>query len=186
MNPRLPEDSSRPINPPGLIDRLLYNRPSHSLVAVMDVRLKKGQPAQRLYYRRLPAEAYRPVGVRHELESQQDAHCCEAAPYLVYNAIRFESQRDREGGFEANWVGIRRFNLETGLDEQVLDERTLCLGTPESSGWMSRIMGVSSDGSGAVCTVGLTTCGEGGYFVYEVSFAEGLKRMVTKLPRVFL
>jgi hypothetical protein len=35
---------------------------------------------ERLYYRRLPEEAYHPVGVRHELESQQDAHCCERTP----------------------------------------------------------------------------------------------------------
>jgi hypothetical protein len=51
---------------------------------------------------------------------------------------------------------------------------------------VSQILSVSPDGSGAVCVVGLTAGGAMTYFVYEVSFAEGLGRMIAELPQVFL
>ena len=45
-----------------------------------------------------PAEEYTPVGVRHELESQVDAHCCEAAPFLIFNEMRFREPDPRQAG----------------------------------------------------------------------------------------
>jgi hypothetical protein len=162
--------------------------------------LEKRLTVQRLYFRCLPAEAYRPVGVRHELESQEDAHCCEAAPFLIFNELRIretqpipawlqqlsKGKRLPPAGHGADWLGIRRFNLETGEDQRLLDKETLHPIPPYTSGWVSRIMSVSVDGSSAVCTVGLTAGETMKYFVFEVSLADGLKRNITELPRVFL
>jgi hypothetical protein len=199
MKPQLPQEPSGSVRPPGIVEGLIYNRSSETLVAIMRGG-RKGLPVQRLYYRRLPEHAYRPVGVRHELESQQDAHCCEAAPFLIFNEMRFEQPRPAPpylqqifkgkpappGGWGSNWLGIRRFDLETGEDQRVLDAESLNPPPPYSSGWVSRIMSVSGDGSLAVCTVGLSAGGHMEYFVFEVSLAKGLVRKIAELPGVFL
>ena len=188
-----PSDAGRPT---GTVHGLLYSRPANVLVAVM---ARSDPPAHRLYYRRLPGTAYHPIDVRDELESQQDAHCCERTPYLIFNEMRFREPRARPGYLDvvlkgkvppepwgADWVGIRRVNLETGEDVRVLDEESLRPPPPHTSGWVSQILGVSADGSGAVCVVGLTPGSQMSYFVYELSFRDGLGRLVAELPHVFL
>ena len=89
-------------------------------------------------------------------------------------------------GFGADWSGIRHFNLETGADELIVDGEKLRPFPPYTSGWVSKLMSVSSDGTGAVGTVGLTAGGKMDYFVCELSFAAGLKRTITKLANPFL
>jgi hypothetical protein len=159
-------------------------------------------PVERLYYRRLPGEAYHPVGVRHELESQQDAECCERTPYLIFNEMRFREPRRTPAyletvlkgkgfslppeGWAGDWLSVRRFNLESGEDEGVLDRESLRPPPPYTSGWVSRILSVSADGSGAVCRVGLTPGGGVDYYVAELSLADGIRRLIARLPRVFL
>ena len=86
----------------------------------------------------------------------------------------------------ADWVGIRRLDLETGNDLRVLDEESLHPPRPYTSGWVSDILSISADGSAAVCTVGLTPGGGVDYYVFEVSLTFGLGRMIAKLPNVFL
>jgi hypothetical protein len=86
----------------------------------------------------------------------------------------------------ADWLGIRRFNLATGEDEGVLDRKSLRPPPPYTSGWVSRILSASADGSGAVCQVGLTPGGGVDYYVAEVSLADGVRRLIARLPRVFL
>jgi hypothetical protein len=183
--------------PPGAVERLLYNRPSDTLVVLM---ARTAPPAHRLYFRRLPGKAYSSVGVGHELESQEDAHSCDSAPLLIFNEMRFREpvpppahvkavlrgKQPPPVEWAADWLGIRRFNLETGEDLRVLDEGSLRVPPPYTSGWVSQILSVSADGSGAVCVVGLTPGGEVTYFVYELSFSDGLGRQIAELPQVFL
>jgi hypothetical protein len=197
MNPLLPDEWFDTGLPPGQVHGLLYNRPSNTLVAVM---VRSDPPAHRLYCRRLPETVYEPVGIRHELESQQDAHCSEQAPYLIFNEMRLREPPPTPAYLEvllkgkelppepwgADWLGIRRFNLETGEDKRVLDKQTLRPPPPYTSGWVSQILGVSADGSSAICVVGLTPGSQMTYCVYELSFAEGLTRMIAELPHVFL
>jgi hypothetical protein len=134
------------------------------------------------------------------LESQQDAHCCEKTPYLIFNEMRIREPRPRPGyldvvlkgkgpppePWEADWCGIRRVNLETGEDLRVLDEDGLRPPPPHTSGWVNQIVDVSADGSGAICVVGLSPGGQMSYFVYELSFRDGLGRLVADLPQVFM
>lgn len=193
-----PPDAGRP---PGRVRGLHYSRPSDTLVAMMAL---DEPPAHRLYYRRLPESTYLPVAVRHELESQETAHCCEQAPFVFFNEMRFtkfpptaaylktilKSKAPTGGGWGSDWVAIRRFDLVTGEDTVVLDEGSLRPPAPYTSGWVCEIMSIAADGSGAVCVVGLTGGKTGGktsgYFVYELSFAGGLGRKVADLPRTFL
>jgi hypothetical protein len=88
--------------------------------------------------------------------------------------------------WSADWLGIRRFNLETKEDKLILDIESLRPPPPYTSGWVSDILSVSGDGSLAVCVVGLTPGSVMKYFVYELSFADGLQRLVAELPDVFL
>jgi hypothetical protein len=196
-------DQTNPGRPPGSVKGLLYNRRSNTLVAVLDRRPDSGPPVKRLYYRRLPGDDYRPVDVRHEFESQETAHCCEGSPYLVFNEMRFEEPESPriptylEGllkdkhmppqvGWGADWLGIRRFDLETGEDARVLVEETLRPPPPYTTGWVSGILSVRADGSGAVCTAGFMPGGGVDYYVVEVSFTGGVSRVIAKLPHVFL
>jgi hypothetical protein len=196
MKPFWPDEPSDDDRPPGHVHRLLYNRPSDTLIAIT---VGSEPPTHRLYYRRLPDTTYSPISVRHESESQQDAHCCDGTPFLIFNELRFREPRPTPDylkivlkgkalppeGLGADWVGIRRFNLETGDDIRVLDEESLHLPPPYTSGWVSQILSVSADASGAVCAVGLTPGSMMKYFVYEVSFTNGLGRKVAELPQVF-
>ncbi len=86
----------------------------------------------------------------------------------------------------ANWLVVRRFNLETGEDTCVLDVESLHLPTPYTRGWVSQLLSVSPDASAAVCVVGLCGRSQIRYYVYELSFAEGLQRRIAELPHVFL
>src|SRR5438105_4842946 len=127
-----PTDAGRP---PGIVHGLLYSHPANVLVAVM---ARANPPAHRLYYRRLPGTAYHPIGVRDEFESQQDAHCCDRTPYLIFNEMRFREPPPRPSYLDVvlkgrappdpwgtDWVGVRRVNLETGEYVRVLDEESL-------------------------------------------------------------
>jgi hypothetical protein len=192
-----PTDAGRPR---GCVDSLLYNRPADTLVAVMAQGSEPGPPVHRLYARRLPEVTYRPIGVRHELESQNDAHSCERAPLLIYNELRFRERRPTPGYLEvvlrgrkpppepwgADWIGVRRFDLQTGDDTRVLEESSLHPPSPYMSGRVSAILSVSADGLNAFCKVGLIRGGGVDYFVFEVSLQHGLRRMIAKLPNVFM
>ena len=198
MKPFSPDDSPDAGRPLGHVHQFLYNRPSDTRIAVM---IGSESPAHRIHYRRLPGTAYRSVGVMHELESQQDVHSCQETPFLIFNELGFRKPRPTptylkvvlkgkdlppERGWGADWLGIRRFNLETGEDTRVLDEDSLRPPPPYTSGWVSELLSVSADGSGAVCVVGLTPGSQMKYFVYEMTFAHGLKRMVAELPQGLL
>ncbi len=153
MNPLWPDEPPDAGTPPGHVHQLLYNRPSETLVAVM---VRSEPPSHRLYYRRLPSTAYSSVGVKHEFESQQDAHCCEQTPFLIFNEMRFREPHPtpaylktvlKDKGLPpepwgADWLGIRRFNLETGEDTRVVDKESLRVPPPYTSGWVSQLLNV--------------------------------------------
>jgi hypothetical protein len=186
--------------PPWRAERLLYSRSAETLVVVMYRKFEKEAPVRQLYYRRLPKTTYEPVDVRHKLESHEHAHCCEEAPFLIFNEMRFEEPRPTPEHLKvifkekdlpperwaADWIGIRRVNLKTGEDTRVLDELSFNPPPPYISGWVSDILSVSADGTAAVCVVGLDRGGRMDYSVFEVSFAEGLKRKIADLPHTFL
>jgi hypothetical protein len=175
----------------GRIHRLLYNRPSDTLTVVVQKQLKGGLPVKRLYFRAVTEASYHPIAVQDRLESQEDAACCEAAPFLIYNVIQFRPPERGSSAFAADYAGVRRFNLATSLSEMVLDNQSLRPSPPYVSGWVSSIIALWPDGGGAVCTVDLQRP-EGNdrlvtdTFVYEVSFKDGLRRQVAALPRIFL
>jgi hypothetical protein len=202
MKPLLPENPWAGSGvPAGTRERLLYNGPSQSLVVVMQREFgNTGPPVRRLYYRRLPGSTYEPISLRHEHESHEYAHSCEAAPYLIFNEMRFEdrppSPEYLKGivkkkwlpprGWGADWIGIRRVNLVTGEDKRLIEAETLNVPSPYVRGWVAEILNVASDGSLAVCKVGLDIGGRLDYSVFEVSLTEGLRRKLADLPHTFL
>jgi hypothetical protein len=173
------------------VDRLLYNRTCESLVVVIRKQLNTRLNVNRLYFRGVADTSYDAVPVQHSCESQEDAACCEAAPFLIYNEMRLSPPAPRSSGCAADWKGIRRFNLTTGLSQLVLDKESLRPPRPYTAGWVSSIIAPWPDGSGAVCRVGLEKCESSNrvvmdYFVFEISFQDGLLRQIAALPRVFL
>jgi hypothetical protein len=187
---------SEPGRPPGTAQGLLYNRSSQTLIADM---LSDESPVHRLYYRKLPGTAYLSIAVQDEGDSQSDAQSCESSPYIIFNVMRYtrlpqppppapwtiKEKEPSDPGWGGNWIGIHRFNLVTGEDARVFDELRLRLPQPFTSGWISGILSASNDGSGAVVVMGLST-GIMRYFVYELSFIDGLGRQIAELPYTFL
>ena len=204
MKPLLPEEPFYDLGIPGqtAIKGLLYNSASGCLVAIAHRQLELGPAVYRLYYRRLPAETYEPVGLRHELEDQSDVFSCEGSPFLIFNELRFRAElvpnypewmipllpkgQAEARGYGADWIGIRRFNLDTAEDKRVLDEETINPFPPYTRAWVSQLLSVSPDGTGCVCVAALTKGGKVDRFVCEASFTEGLKRQLAPLKRVFL
>jgi hypothetical protein len=201
MLPALPEEPWKEVGIPGQcsVDRLLYNRPSDALIVIASQRHEDGPPFQRLYYRRLPEKTYRPVPIRHPLESQTEALSCSDVPFVVFNELVFRKPEPvpeylkavTKGklppqGHGADWRGIRRFNLISAEDKLLLDEENLAPFPPYTSGWVSGLISVSADGTGGICTVGLTAGGMMRYFVCELSFTEGIKKAIAELPHIFL
>jgi hypothetical protein len=139
MKSLVPEEPFIEVGIPGqtAIQGLLYNRSAGSLVAIARRELELRPTVYRLYYRRLPDETYQPVGIRHELESQQDPLSCEATPFLIFNELCFRNEpildyraspakgQAKTLGYGADWIGIRRFNLQTGIDKRVLEKETI-------------------------------------------------------------
>jgi hypothetical protein len=72
------------------------------------------------------------------------------------------------------------------VDTRVLDRESLNPLSPDTPGWVSRILSISADGSSAVCVVFLPSGAAASYSVYEVSLAEGRKRKIAELPHTFL
>jgi hypothetical protein len=201
MKPLLPEDPWKEFGILGQYKflRLMYNEVSKSLVAVMEDTDEDRPPLQRLYYRRLQDEKYSSVMARDILEDQRHAHFSASAPFLIYNEWRFIEHepvplpflkglppQSKEKAWGGDWMGIRRFNLETGEDKRMLDRQKLNIPSCYVDGWVSEILSVSADGSHAVCKVGLNRGQRCSYFVYEVSLLEGLKREIAELPQIFL
>jgi hypothetical protein len=188
--------------PAGSIEGLLYNGPSETLVTITCRRLPQGPSAYRLYFRRLPELIYHPVVPRDEWENQNNALCCEQAPFLFFNEFRFRPLPKAEPlpaylqqlvkdqaeppAYGADWIGIRCFNLQTGEDRRVLDQETINPPSPYTIAWVSSLMSVNADGSGGVCRVSLSTGGIAKCFVHELSFTEGLGRRIAELPHVFV
>jgi hypothetical protein len=148
----------------------------------------------------LPESTYEPISLRHERESHEYAHCCEATPYLIFNEMRFEDRPPRPEylkvivkkkllpprGWGADWIGIRKVNLLTGEDKRVIEPESLNVSASYSGGWVAEILSVASDGSLAICKVGLDIGGRLDYSVFEVSLTEGLLKKIADLPHTFL
>ena len=173
------------------VERLLYNRPSNTLVAVVNTLVEGSKLSVfRHYVRAATATHYSPVNARHDCESQMSAACCEAAPFMIYNEWRFRAHEETST-HAADWECVAQVDLATGIGETVLDAYSLRPPPPYNSGWISDILAAWPDGSGAVCKIALAIV-EGnaklaiGYFVYDVSFKDGLVRQITSLPHIFL
>jgi hypothetical protein len=169
--------------------RLLYNRVADVLIVVAQTELGT-VPVKRLYFRPVTEPSYHPVPVQDSLEIQEDPASSETAAYLIYNEMRLRPPQPGFSEVGADWVSVRRFSFETMVSEIVLDRPGLRPPPPYLSGWVSGILAVWPDGTGAVCSVGFKkTAGNGGfvvdYFVYDVSFKDGLRRQITALPQVF-
>jgi hypothetical protein len=170
---------------------LLYNRRSETLVAVISRELRPGFSINRLFLRPVGESAYVPISVDDSTDTHEDASCCEDAPFLIFNVLRVRPFGWDHSVPAAGWIGVCRFNLETKVNEMVLDKSNLRPSPPYASGWVSHIISVRPDGSGAVCSVGLKRRESDerqvmDYFVYEVSFIHGLVRQIARLPAVFL
>jgi hypothetical protein len=184
---------------PSHVETLLYSPTAASLVAVTSRRLEEGFEVRRLYYRPVSWGLYMPVGVRHPMETQNDAVCCCDAPYLFFNVWRYQAIDPRwwypseilgsrlapSPGFGADWFGVDRFDLRTGEHQTVLDERTMLLPPGYVGGWISRIMSVSADGASAICHAGLDLGGQVRYFVCEVELFDGSTTIIAELPDVW-
>lgn len=174
------------------IERLLYNRSSEKLIAVVLEELEEVPVLARLYYRCVGESTYRPVPTQNILDSYADAVSCDDSGFVVYNVMRYRPPTPGVREFGADWIGVSRFNLLTGYSEIVVDASKIRPALPYASGWVSSILSAHADGSGAICSVGLEKSGEDGaivdleYFVFEVSFTRGLVREIAALPNVFL
>jgi hypothetical protein len=174
--------------------RLMYNATAQGLVAEVLTHIEpgKGLAVKRLYYRSVDASRYRPVPSASTLVTHEDGASCAAAAFVIYNELRFRTAESDVDSGAADWLALRRFDLVTGVSDSSVDAECLCVPAPYVAGWISQIMSAWPDGDGAVCTVGLERPPDINqkvvvdYYVYDVSFKEGLRRQITPLPHIHL
>lgn len=174
--------------------RLLYNDAARALVVEVSEHLESlgGIAVKRLFSRLVVESWYRPIPAENSFVTQTDGTSCAAAGFLVFNELQFRPADGDMGVGAADWFALRRFDLRSGVSDLAVDARDLRVPAPYRSGWVSEILAAWPNGDGAVCKVGLERHPDADgkvmvdYFVYDVSFKDGLVREIATLPLIHL
>ena len=140
---------------------------------------------ERLLFRHLTWERYRPIGKPDDLISQESPFVHPSKPLLAYvsaqHQFSLEEGKERHSG---NWNGLHIVNLENGSEAVSVSEKSITLPTGTKRGWICEI--VSFGDSGLFVNVALSkneTLVE--YFVAELDAAQNVKP-IGALPAVFM
>jgi hypothetical protein len=182
------KDSSRPFNsdvfePGSECTRLLYNKPSSSLVAQFRRIDTNGLPREELYVRATNEIEYRKVAITDSQISCWDPLSCARRPFIVFNAVKVQ-------GAGGDWVSISKVNLPSGDAKPLLDSSTLKVPSHYARAWIASILDIDPEGDTVVCRVALET--ERGeftkvnYFVSEIDLGTGAISNLVALPDTFI
>jgi hypothetical protein len=175
------------------ISSLLVNETARSVIAVFDVGVSDTMRVKRLYHRRFNTYPYIRVEPIAAYESQEDAQCATAAPFVFFLSRSWErpEKETRFTWFSAG-ADLWRTDLRTGQRELALKEQDLKVSLPNIRVMLQGFHAVRADGSGGIVTLGLEA-GPGkspgttvDYGLFSVDFGTGEAAKLTSLPHTFL
>ena len=183
------EDSSRPFNsdafePGSECIKLLYNKPSKTLVAQFRRIDERAFPKEELYLRPSDEREYKKIDIPDTRVSCWDPLSCGRKPLVVFNAIRLN------GSAGGDWVSISQVDLPTGNVKKLIDSGTLKLPSGFTRGWIASLLDVDDEGRTIVCRLALEAdhgdITKVQYFVSEVDVVTGDISNLASLPNVFV
>lgn len=165
--------------------QLLFSSAANTLVLQACSASESWRP-ERLYFRHIEEDQYRPIGVPHDLVSQESPFVHSSKPLLAFisNQHKFiVDGEDREGHY-ADWCSLTILNLEDGSEIQSVDDANLQLPTGTKHGW---ICGIVAFGDSGLFVKAALSKSESfvEYFIAELDATMSLKP-VTALPAVFM
>jgi hypothetical protein len=173
---------SSALEPESELIKLLYNKPSTTLVAQFRRIADNGLPIEELYLRAADEAEYRKVAGGDAQITCWDPVSCGRKPFVIFNAFKLSGP----GG---DWVSISQIELPRGNVRHLIDRGTLRLPAGFRAGWVASILGIDDEGRTILCRLALES--ESGsevavqYFVSEIDVTTGDISNLVPLPNVF-
>jgi hypothetical protein len=141
---------------------------------------------ERLYFRRIDTEEYRPISVPDDLVSQESPFVHPSQPLLACISNRHKFSVDPEGKerHSGEWHSLEIIDLESGSLVRSVTQESLQLPPGFGRGWICEL--VAFGDSGCFVKAALSETGTSfGYFIAELEVGGSLKP-IAELPAVFM
>lgn len=144
---------------------------------------------ERLYFRHIESDQYKPIGEPSDLVSQDDPFVHPSKPLVAYNSLKHRFSLDAQGKerHSADWECLTVYNLESGMELDSIDPDTLRLPTGIARGWISGLVAFTD--MGLFVQAGLSKSKEGGsmdYAVAELDLSGHVLKPIAPLPATFM
>lgn len=173
--------------PPGYgFKQLLFSPVANALIVHAQSAERNWRP-ERLYFRKLESEQYRPVGQPGDLTSQDHPFVHPAKPLLAYNSMRHRSSEDADGKERhgADWDSLRVYDLNSGVEVASLNRDNLNVPTGIVRSWISSIIAFSE--SALFVQAGISRDGSRmDYVIAEVNLSGRGLKPIAELPGTFI
>lgn len=162
--------------------KLLYNKPSTTLIAHFRRVAGNGLPIEELYLRAAGETEYRKVAGGDAQITCWDPVSCGRKPFVIFNAFKLS-------GPGADWVSISQIDLPRGSVKRLIDRSTLKVPSNFKAGSIASILDIDDEGCTILCRLALES--EQGsevsvqYFVSEIDVSTGDISILVPLPNVF-
>jgi hypothetical protein len=103
---------------------------------------------ERLYFRHTQWDRYRAIGTPDDLVSQESPFIHSSKPLLAFVSNQHNFSLDDEGRefHSGNWHSLQIVSLESGLDIQAIDEKTIRFPAGTVRGWICEIVAFGDRG----------------------------------------
>lgn len=173
--------------PPGYgFKQLLFSSVANALVVQTQSAEKTWRP-ERLYFRHIDSDKYKPVGQPGDLVSQDYPFVHPSKPVVAYNCLkhRFSVYPQGEERHSADWDCLTLYNLESGVVVEQINPDTLTLPPGIVRGWISTIVAFSD--AGLFVQAGLSKdSSRMDYVVAELILLQHALKPVVALPATFI
>ena len=173
--------------PPGYGFKLSLFSPIANTIIVQTRSAANNWRPERLYFRHIEADNYRPISQPDALVSQEYPFVHPSKPLVAYNCLKHRFSVDSQGEERhgADWDSLNLFNLETESEVVQINQHTLNLPPGIVNGWISEL--VSFTDRGLFVTAGLSKDGTSmDYVIAELDIVKHILKPIAALPAAFM
>jgi hypothetical protein len=173
--------------PPGYGFMQLLFSPVALAIVVQTQSGEKNWRPERLYFRKIEADKYTPIGQPGELVSQENPFLHPAKPLVAFNCLKHKFSLDAQGEerHSADWDSLNLYNLQSGTEVEQVKRETLTLPPGIIRGWITTLVGFSD--MGLFVTAGLSKdASRTDYVVAELDLSKHFLKPIASLPATFM